>query len=100
MSFVSRAQGWFRTQSPGRSRFGKNSGTYGRPAARVSRRARTDTFLALERLETRELLSAIVTTDQPDYVPGSTALITATSDGGGDHNFQVGETVQFQVTRT
>lgn len=39
-------------------------------------------------------------TDQDDYAPGSTAIITAGSDGGAEDNFQVGETVRFQVTRT
>jgi len=58
-------------------------------------------FSALvEQLETRQLLSAIVLTDHQDYAPGSTALITATTDGGPTHNFLPGETVQFQVTRT
>src|SRR5205814_7056768 len=55
---------------------------------------------ALTRLEDRTVPSAVVFTDKPDYPPGSTALITATSDGGVKHNFHVGETVQFRVTRT
>lgn len=46
------------------------------------------------------LLSAMVTTDQTDYAPGSTAVFTATSDGGLENNFQMGEAVQFQVVRT
>ena len=100
MSFLSCARGWLQTQKQGRSRFDKNSNRYGRSFARVARSARTQAFPLLERLETRELLSAIVTTDQPDYAPRSTALITATSDGGRDHNFQVGETVQFHIDRT
>ncbi|MEI8370021.1 MAG: autotransporter-associated beta strand repeat-containing protein, partial [Planctomycetia bacterium] len=45
------------------------------------------------------LLAADVATDQFDYAPGSTALITTFSDGGSDHNFQVGEAIQFQVFR-
>src|SRR5262245_8805015 len=54
----------------------------------------------VERLEDRLAPAAVVHTDQDDYAPGSTAIITATSDGGADHNFQMGETVQFHVTRT
>ena len=46
------------------------------------------------------LLSATVSTDQIDYAPGSTAVITTTTDGLPDHNFQIGETLQFQVSRT
>ncbi|RLS77934.1 MAG: hypothetical protein DWI02_09305, partial [Planctomycetota bacterium] len=53
-----------------------------------------------EPLESRMLLSATVSTDQIDYAPGSTAVITATTDGLPDHNFQIGETLQFQVSRT
>ena len=53
-----------------------------------------------EPLESRTLLSAVVLTDQIDYAPGSTAMITATTDGSADHNFQMGETIQFQVSRT
>ena len=45
-------------------------------------------------LEVRDaFVQATVATDQPDYAPGSTALITAS-------NFAVGETVEFQVVRT
>ncbi len=47
-------------------------------------------FLRFEPLEDRSLLAAI-TTDQPDYAPGSTALITASG-------FQVGESVQINIT--
>src|SRR5436190_6182812 len=63
-------------------------------------RARTRVAVAVVLLETRQLLSAIVTTDKQDYAPASTAFITATSDGGPGHNFQAGETVQFDITRT
>jgi hypothetical protein len=62
--------------------------------------ARTRVSALVELLEARTLLSAIVTTDQQDYAPGSTANITATSDGGPTNNFLPGETVQFHVTRT
>src|SRR5262245_53643681 len=48
----------------------------------------------------RVWLRRTVTTDQPDYAPGSTAIITATTDCGPDHNFQSGETVQFIIDRT
>src|SRR5262249_9846800 len=45
----------------------------------------------LESLETRALPSATLWTDKPDYAPGTTAII----NGAG---FQVGETVQLQIT--
>src|SRR5579864_9174746 len=54
----------------------------------------------VEMLEARQMLSALVTTDPQDYAPGSTAYITAASDANPGTNFQVGETVQFRVTRT
>jgi hypothetical protein len=47
----------------------------------------------LERLEDRQLLSVMVATDQTDYAPGSTALIT----GSG---FQPGDTINLQVVHT
>ena len=65
--------------------------------ARRSGQARLD---GLARLEPRMLLAADIATDRFDYSPGSTALFTTFSDGGPDHNFQVGETIQFQVVRT
>ena len=46
--------------------------------------------LMLESLERRLLLAAEVTTDKLDYAPAETALISAS-------NFQVGETVEFEV---
>jgi hypothetical protein len=46
--------------------------------------------LRLEALESRMLLSASVATDQTDYGPGETAILTASG-------FAAGETVQFQV---
>jgi hypothetical protein len=61
---------------------------------------------ALEVLEPRQLLSAdvlpaaMVTTDQPDYVPGQTAIITAFNSGAVGLEFASGETVEFKVTRT
>ncbi|HSU68236.1 MAG TPA: hypothetical protein VLJ39_15260, partial [Tepidisphaeraceae bacterium] len=57
-------------------------------------------FWRLEQLETRQLLSAVVTTDQPDYAPGSTAVFAATTDGGSTNNFLPGETIEFDVART
>src|SRR5262249_32798875 len=56
-------------------------------------------WAVVEQLEDRTLLSALVTTDKQDYSPGSTALITATSDGGPAPAFLPGETVQFHVSR-
>ena len=74
---------------------------------RAQRRSRRDTRRSglarldgLARLEPRMLLAADIATDRFDYAPGSTALFTTFSDGGPDHNFQVGETIQFQVVRT
>jgi autotransporter-associated beta strand protein len=74
-------------------------------AQRRSRRDRTrrlglSRLDGLARLEPRMLLAADIATDQFDYAPGSTALITTFSDGGPDRNFLVGETIQFQVVRT
>ena len=54
----------------------------------------------LETLEDRRLLSATVTTNQSDYAPGSTAVITAASDGGPTNNFQAGETIDFHIERS
>jgi hypothetical protein len=47
----------------------------------------------LETLETRQLLSVMVMTDQTDYLPGAVAQISATG-------FLANETVQFQVLHT
>ena len=63
-------------------------------------RRRQSRQVPTEPLESRTLLSAAVLTDQVDYAPGSTAIITTTTDGSADHNFQLGETIQFQVSRT
>ena len=46
-----------------------------------------------EQVESRFLLSAVVTTNQPDYAPESTAYITAAG-------FDLQEVVQFQVVHT
>jgi hypothetical protein len=56
--------------------------------------------LLFERLEAREVLSALVSVDQPDYPPGSTAYIVASNDGGPLTNFSAGETVHFHIDRT
>src|SRR3954451_13196158 len=66
---------------------------------RVLRRAVSQ---VLESLEQRRLLTAVVTTDQEDYVPGSVAQIIATNDAnvGSNFDFTAGETVEFQVRRT
>ena len=63
-------------------------------------RRRQSRQVPTEPLESRTLLSAAVLTDQVDYAPGSTAVITTTTDGSADHNFPLGETIQFQVSRT
>src|SRR5262245_47868753 len=67
---------------------------------RARRRREEIQQFGVEPLEARYLLTATVLTDQLDYAPGSTAIFTATSDGGPDNNYLAGETVQFQVTRT
>jgi hypothetical protein len=56
--------------------------------------------LAIEFLERRRLLAAQVVTDQQDYQPGQTAIITTWQDGNAGLNFEVGERVRFQVRRT
>src|SRR5262249_35248404 len=72
----------------------------------LRRRPRVRATTQVELLETRQLLSATVTTDQQDYAPGSTAVITASNDGGPDNNFllgpngEIGETVHFHIDRT
>src|SRR5262245_10782430 len=58
-----------------------------------ARRPRKLRQLQLEALEERQVLSATVQTDLPDYAPGATAHILAS-------DFAVGETVQFQVLHT
>src|SRR3954452_6328270 len=52
-----------------------------------------------ELLERRQLLTALVPTDQDDYAPGSTAHITAFNSSGPGADFQIGQTAQFQVLR-
>jgi autotransporter-associated beta strand protein len=78
--------------SSARSRLRRELTTRLRPSGRR--------LLRLEPLDARMLLAATVFTDHADYAPGSTAFITAASDGAADHNFAVGEAIQFQVSRT
>src|SRR5512135_1761768 len=66
----------------------------------ASRHARMRLVALVEPLESRQLLTVILHTNQPDYAPGSTAIITATTDGNPDNNFQPGETVRFHIDRT
>src|SRR4051794_18307053 len=82
------------------ARSSKARRSLGRTWASPSRDIRTRTISLVEMLETRQLLTAVVTTDLLDYAPGSTAILNTTTDGGPDHNYLVGETVQFQVART
>ena len=49
--------------------------------------------IVLEALEDRTLLSVLVATDQTDYAPGSTAIIS----GGG---YQPGDAITLQVVHT
>ncbi|MEN9665273.1 MAG: hypothetical protein RLZZ326_1636, partial [Planctomycetota bacterium] len=62
--------------------------------------ARRMGLVRIEFLETRAMLAADVATDRFDYPPGSTALFATFSDGLPGPDFQVGETVTFQVVRT
>src|SRR5437870_1670616 len=68
-----------------------------RSTSATSRRARRAQHRGaaglLEPLEIRQLLTAVVTTDQQDYAPGSTAYIAA-------RDFQPGEALELQVLRT
>src|SRR5262245_27205049 len=63
-------------------------------------RRRTAFRCRVEQLEGRLVPSAIVTTDPPDYAPGSTAIIAATNDANQSTNFQMGEKVHFHMDRT
>ena len=59
-----------------------------------TRRPQSRSFsMFAEQVESRFLLSAVVTTNQPDYAPESTAYITAAG-------FDLQEVVQFQVVHT
>src|SRR3954471_23081237 len=64
------------------------------PASPVSQAIRKRggwrSWLGIEQLESRELLSATLLADKPDYAPGTPAQLTASG-------FLAGETVQFQV---
>src|SRR5439155_10325691 len=70
--------------------------------AQSRRRAKLSSAVAkaLEPLERRQMLTAIVQTDQGDYAPGSTAQITTSNNTDPGIDFQSGEMVQFQVLRT
>ncbi|MDB5911145.1 MAG: hypothetical protein JWP34_5262 [Massilia sp.] len=80
-------------------RIGRDARVDARRPSGAQRHGRAVTF-HVETLEGRTLLSAVVTTDQADYAPGSTAIFTATTDGGPTSNFLPGETIQFHVDRT
>jgi hypothetical protein len=90
MSLYSDLQRWFPTAKQGRPRSAKSRGQASRSSALATRRSRTDVFARVELLETRQLLSVVVQTDQRAYAPGSTATIT----GMG---LQAGETVDLQI---
>ena len=89
-----------RTRSRDRSSSRKTRRGPGHSWSTASRLARTRLSALVEPLETRQLLSVILHTDQPDYAPNSTAIITTTTDGSPDNNFQPGEVVQFHMDRT
>jgi len=69
------------------------------------RQPRANAFV-LESMEPRLLLSAtpmtaaVVTTDHLDYAPGETAVITTSNANGDGLQFEAGELVRFQVSRT
>src|SRR5262249_53376528 len=90
---------WFQPRKNHRARLAAKRGGAGRASAN-SKRPRLRADFRLEQFEPRVLLSAVVTTNQQDYAPGSTALIKATTDGGPTNNFEPGETVHFYVDRT
>jgi hypothetical protein len=69
-------------------------------SAKRTRMERATAIPIIEALETRELLTAVLFTDQSDYAPGSTAIVTATTDGGATGNWDIGETVHFHIDRT
>jgi hypothetical protein len=71
----------------------------GQTSASDSRNLRTRVYSVMEMLEARQLLTAMVSTDQLDYAPGSTANITANNDPNPGLDFQTGETVQFRAMR-
>ena len=72
---------------------------------RNRREPRANAF-TVESLEPRLLLSAapmiaaVVITDHQDYAPGETAVITTSNTNGDGLQFDAGEMVSFQVTRT
>lgn len=72
----------------------------GRRVLKLAGRNTRSRRLAIECLERRRLLAAQVVTDLQDYQPGQTAIITAWNDSDAGLNFEVGERVRFQVTRT
>lgn len=74
--------------------------TQGKRLVGRSARHRGEPGPVLERLEDRLAPAAVVFTDLDDYAPGSTAIMTATSNELAGMNYQVGETVQFLVERT
>ena len=73
---------------------------------KVNRREPRANAFVLESLEPRLLLSAtpmtaaVVTTDHLDYAPGETAVITTSNSNGDGLQFDAGELVRFQVSRT
>ncbi len=69
-------------------------------SARRTRSTEHRATLQMEMLEIRELLNAQVMTDLFDYAPGQTAIITAFNNSDPGTDFNVGESVTFQVTRS
>jgi YDG domain/Bacterial Ig-like domain (group 3) len=51
-------------------------------------------------LSATPMTAAVVTTDHLDYAPGETAVITTSNQAGDGLQFEAGEMVRFQVSRT
>src|SRR5262245_54586706 len=85
----------------GFSFFGKrNLSRKARSRSGSVRRPRVKAVTLVESLETRQLLTASVTTDQQEDAHGSTTIITGAHDTNTGTNVQPGETVHFHIDRT
>lgn len=98
MSLFTALRDGYYSRNPRRSRKSPRSAFFSGPSR--SRPTRTPSPTLIELLENRQLLTAIVQTNQDDYAPGSTAIITTSNDSGPLPNFAAGETVHFHIDRT
>lgn len=76
------------------------SGLMSSSAGKSARNGQWAIQCAIDVLESRQLLSAVVHTDLPDYAPASTAVISTRNNKQGGPNFRIGERVEFQVLHT